>query len=82
MHLGGSTVGNGKQTMEVTRQADGAKKLEGKKNNQVTAALVGTRLPTVGKDTAHVLVKMWHERNRSNKVQEAMETILLNMLKR
>lgn len=27
MHLGGSTVGSGKQTVEVTRQADGAKKL-------------------------------------------------------
>lgn len=32
----------------------------GEKNNQVTAALVGTQLPMVGKDTTHVLVKMWH----------------------
>lgn len=68
--------------MEVTRQADGAKKLGGKKNNQVTAALVGTQFPTIGKDTAHVLVKMWHKRNWSSKVQEATESILLNVLKR
>lgn len=54
----------------------------GEKNNQVTAALVGTQLPTAGKDTELVLVKMWHKRNWSNKVQEATETILLNVFKR
>lgn len=36
--------------------------------NQVTAALVGTQAPMVGKDTTHVLVKKWHKRNWSSKI--------------
>lgn len=64
----GRTVESGKQTMEVIKQADGAKKIGDWKNNgnkilknQVTAALVGTQASISGKHAMHPFVKKRHE---------------------